>query len=289
MGYTEMKNNVSMDLLAKDSISSLELCEQINIFRQQEGRSRLTHGDLLKVIRDEFEEEIGQGKISLSEYLNSQSKKQPMYILTLSQAKQVLVREHKTVRKAVIKYIEVLEEKLKKQSELTPLQQQAIIILDDRATNVARIGAIKEIERLGRGTVCDEKVINFTKIEDMIINRYIDEECMQYMTRLHIRETFKEVLVYLDLVYFKKFEVRGSKPGRIAFEGTTTMMPHDKFYEKFVQYGLALIRPIPDGRGKVEIKFTEFIKEWIESEEFGSVYTSIASKFIPQDEDETEE
>lgn len=289
MGYTEMRNNVSMDLLTKDSITSLELCKQINIFRQQEGRKELEHYNLIKVIEDEFDEEITDVKIQVSEYKDKSGKKNKMYILTLAQAKQVLVREHKTVRKAVIKYIEVLEEKLKKANDLTPLQQQAIIILDDRATNVARIGAIKEIERLGRGTVCDEKVINFTKIEDMIINKYIDEECMQYMTRLHIRETFKEVLVYLDLVYFKKFEVRGSKPGRIAFEGTTTMMPHDKFYEKFVQYGLALIRPIPDGRGKVEIKFTEFIQEWIESEEFGSVYTSIASKFIPQDEDETEE
>lgn len=289
MGYTEMRGNVSMDLLTKDSITSLELCEQINIFRQQEGRSQLRHYDLKNVIEDEFDEEFNKRKISFIEYTDSRGRKQQAYVLTLSQAKQVLVREHKTVRKAVIKYIEVLEEKLKKQSELTPLQQQAVIILDDRATNVARIGAIKEIERLGRGTVCDEKVINFTKIEDMIIDKYIDEECMQYMARLHIRETFKEVLVYLDLVYFKKFEVRGSKPGRIAFESTTTMMPHDKFYEKFVQYGLALIRPIPDGRGKVEIKFTEFIQEWIESEEFGSVYTSIASKFIPQDEDETEE
>ena len=288
MGYTEMKNNVTMDLLTKDTISSVELCKQINIFRQQEGRSELAHYTLLRTIEDEFEEEIGENKIVCSSYKSLQGKDIPMYVLTLSQAKQVLVREHKTVRKAVIKYIEVLEEKLKKANDLTPLQQQAIIILDDRATHVARIGAIKEIERLGRGTVCDEKVINFTKIEDMIINKYIDEECMQYMTRLHIRETFKEVLVYLDLVYFKKFEVRGSKPGRIAFESTITMMPHDKFYEKFVQYGLALIRPIPDGRGKVEIKFTEFIQEWIESEEFSSVYTSIASKFIPQEENEEE-
>ena len=98
----------------KDTITSLELLKQINIFRKEEGnRAKLQHSDLLKVIRDEFSEEIGLGKISESSYLNSQNKKQPMFELTTAQAKQVLVRESKFVRKRVIHYIEELENKLK--------------------------------------------------------------------------------------------------------------------------------------------------------------------------------
>lgn len=101
------------EIRVKDTITSLELLEQINIFRKEEGnRATLQHYDLLKVIREEFEEEIGLGEISLSSYKNSQNKEQPMFILTLNQAKQVLMRESKYVRKAVILYIEKLEKRI---------------------------------------------------------------------------------------------------------------------------------------------------------------------------------
>lgn len=97
----------------KTHITSLELTEQINFFRKQfEDKSELKHFNLLNVIRDEFEEEIGLLKIQESSYTNSQNKKQPMFQLTLSQAKQVLVRESKHVRKAVIKYLEELEQRV---------------------------------------------------------------------------------------------------------------------------------------------------------------------------------
>ena len=71
----------------------------------------------MDIIRDEFSEEIGLGKISPSSYTNSQNKKQPMFILTLNQAKQVLLRESKYVRRAVIQYIEKLEEIIRELSE----------------------------------------------------------------------------------------------------------------------------------------------------------------------------
>lgn len=106
----------------KNRITSLELLEQINIFRKKESRSELQHKDLLKIIREEFFEEIGERKISPTSELDNNkiyevtykdqwNRKQPMFILTLSQAKQVLTRESKTVRKAVFKYIDELEKK----------------------------------------------------------------------------------------------------------------------------------------------------------------------------------
>lgn len=101
----------------KDKITSLELVEQINIFREQEGnRKELQHNDLLKIIRDEFEDEIHEGKISQMFYDlkigNGATRKSPMFELTLNQAKQVLMRESKYVRKAMIHYIEELEKQL---------------------------------------------------------------------------------------------------------------------------------------------------------------------------------
>ena len=129
-----MMNN----LRNKDEITSLELLKEINKLRELEynykvennlelgkvelknGRyTELKHNDLLKIIRDEFEEEITQGKISLSEYKDNTGKKNQMYILTLSQAKQLFSRESKYVRKKMIKYIEKLEQEIKKPKEYT--------------------------------------------------------------------------------------------------------------------------------------------------------------------------
>lgn len=108
------------NLVTKDGnkITSLDLVKQINIFREQEGdRVELQHKTLLEIIRDEFEEEISQQNILPSTYKNERGREYPMFELTLSQAKQVLMRESKFVRKAMIKYIEKLEGALQQISD----------------------------------------------------------------------------------------------------------------------------------------------------------------------------
>lgn len=107
-----------LTILNQDTITSLELLEQINFFREQEGKKKeLRHDNLLQIIRNEFDEEIRALKIQESLYKaetgNGTLREYPMYILTYNQAKQVLMRESKYVRKAVIKYIEQLEQQIK--------------------------------------------------------------------------------------------------------------------------------------------------------------------------------
>lgn len=119
-------------LVKKESITSLELLKEINIFREKEGKeTEMQHKTLLGIIRDEFEEEISQQELLLSNYY-SRGKEFPMFILTLAQAKQVLSRESKFVRKAVIKYIENLEQQLQKHlsvEEMIINQAQSVIEL----------------------------------------------------------------------------------------------------------------------------------------------------------------
>lgn len=115
----------NLSILTKDTITSLELLEQINFFRKQEGRKTETqHYDLLKIIRNEFDEEINEGKISVDTYKDKKGEERPMYILTLNQAKQVLMRESVAVRRAVIKYIEHLEKQLEN-SDTKHLKEQS--------------------------------------------------------------------------------------------------------------------------------------------------------------------
>ena len=121
-----MKQNPLANFRHKDfTIKSNELCDIINQFRAEEGRkTMLSHKNLLAIIRDEFDEEISQRNISpiknsnqlnilpIDYYIDGRNRKQPCYILNGNQARQVLVRESKKVRKAVICYIDELEQRL---------------------------------------------------------------------------------------------------------------------------------------------------------------------------------
>lgn len=143
-----MNELMKMGVKNKKTLSSLELLEQINLFRQEEYKEKfknntlteaeakrgkfveLEHKDLLKVIRDEFSEEINERKISLVEYKDKKGEKRPMFLLTLNQAKQVLLRESKYVRRAIINYIEVLEQAIvdKAKNEWLLTRQQGKLV-----------------------------------------------------------------------------------------------------------------------------------------------------------------
>lgn len=152
------------ELVVKDTMTTLELVEQINLFRKEEGsRAELKHKTLLEIVRDEFEDEIGQQKILPSSYKNSQNKEQPMYILTLNQAKQVLMRESKFVRKAMIKYIEELENKLKNNTPTITEEQK--LVLSIYAGGVEAIEATKALVELKTKKL--QKTIEYK--EDVIV------------------------------------------------------------------------------------------------------------------------
>ena len=115
------------ELQNKNTFTSLELTELINQFRREEGnKNELLHKNLMAVIRDEFQEEINELKIQPVEYADKKGEKRPMFILNLQQSRQVLVRESKFVRKAVIKYIDELENKL---NSITTKEQYLLNIL----------------------------------------------------------------------------------------------------------------------------------------------------------------
>ena len=112
-------------LTNKETVTSRELLEQINIFRKQEGKSKLEHYDLKKIIRKELSKDFNAGKISCIKQKDSRGREQDLYILTFSQGKRVLLRESPTVRQAVIEYIDKLE--------------SAIIKLQEQKRNEARL------------------------------------------------------------------------------------------------------------------------------------------------------
>lgn len=143
-----MNELMKMEVKNKKTLSSLELLEQINLFRQEEYKEKrknntlteaekkkgnfteLLHKTLLDIIRDEFSEEINEQKILPVEYKDKKGEKRPMFLLTLNQAKQVLLRESKYVRRAIINYIEVLEQAIvdKAKNEWLLTRQQGKLV-----------------------------------------------------------------------------------------------------------------------------------------------------------------
>ena len=124
----------SQGITPKKTITSLELVEQINLFRKEEGKeTELRHDTMLSIIRDEFEEEISLQKILETQYTHPQNKqKYPMFELTIAQGKQVLLRESKFVRKRVVAWLERFEEANKPMTagEILMAQAQGMIALE---------------------------------------------------------------------------------------------------------------------------------------------------------------
>lgn len=128
----------------KDKITSLEIVAEINKFRKEEGnKNELRHDNLLQIIRDEFSEEISLLKIQESTYKNDRGREYPMFILSLNQAKQILMRESKFVRKAMINYIEKLEEQIKNPFANLSIQQMMIATLQEQEKIVDRVEVLE--------------------------------------------------------------------------------------------------------------------------------------------------
>ena len=129
----ELSIPTQQGITTKKTITSLELVEQINLFRKEEGKDvELQHKTMLAIIRDEFEEEIGQQKILPTSYKDQWNREQPMFELTIAQGKQVLLRESKFVRRHVVAWLERFEEANKPMTagEILMAQAQGMIALE---------------------------------------------------------------------------------------------------------------------------------------------------------------
>lgn len=126
-----MKNKFELIVNKKnETIMSYDLADYINKLRELEyndkkvhflltnsevkrGKSvKLRHDSLLNIIRDEFKKDILLQKILERKYI-VRGREYPCFELTFNQAKQILVRESTYIRRAVIEYIEFLENELK--------------------------------------------------------------------------------------------------------------------------------------------------------------------------------
>lgn len=95
----------------KNTITSLELVELINKFREIEGESKkLRHDNLIRMIKQEFTDEKGILMVKETPYTHNQNGQvYKFYELDFYQTIQLLMKESIKVRQSVIKYIKKLE------------------------------------------------------------------------------------------------------------------------------------------------------------------------------------
>ena len=205
-----------MQLTKKESMTSLELLKEINIFREKSGeRAELRHDTLLNIIRAEFEEEISSQELLESNYY-SRGKEFPMFILTFGQAKQVLLRENKDVRKAVIQYIENLEKKLKETlPQLTEMEMIVKIANSQIAMDKKFIEMDNKIDSVINTVTLEsgkQRIIQLrvSKKVYSIISEYLGENVMEY--NIKQRKLFSSI--YRDLK--RKFGVASYKDIKVV-------------------------------------------------------------------------
>ena len=205
----------------KEMITSLELVKQINIFREKEynykiqngielGKveekngcyTKLEHKDLLKIIRDEFEEEINEGKISLVNYKDEKNEERPMFELTLEQAKQVLIRESKYVRKAILQYINKLENKIVElQNQISKKDLLLLNIINSKGDEAMAI-ALKEYEEYISKPLIEE---NNKKQKEIEYKQEVIEGLTQNVTIYEKRQLLNRVVRYKGADYRQRW------------------------------------------------------------------------------------
>ena len=151
------------DINNKTEWTSVELVDVINHFRTLDGKkNKLLHKNLLALIQDEFSEEInGLNFQPVNFYTDKKGEQRPMYKLSNSQAKQILVRESKAVRRAVIKLLEYLEQhnehnlKVLNEREAFLYEQGLIINTVDKMADL-----IKKTKELSNKKDICQRIIN---------------------------------------------------------------------------------------------------------------------------------
>ena len=264
--------NTELEVLqnnGKETISSLDLVKEINVFREQEynyklekglslgkvekknGKyTELLHKTLLEIIRDEFSEEINEQKILPVEYVDNKGERRIMYILTLEQAKQVLLRESKYVRKAMIKYINALESRVT-ELEYKLSQRDAligkIVTSNNQQDRIEYFGVFydtyvkpNEQKALFYDKVADnKKYIDFKTVAKLLENLGFGRNILLALLRDKgiLDKRNQPYQQYVDRGYLKFKEIYVEKTDKLAFQPLISQRGLNWLIKKLIEWG----------------------------------------------------
>lgn len=239
------------ELVKKETLTSLELVKEINLFRSQEGnRSELRHDTLREIIRDELEEEILSQQILEKSVPSNGGRPMLVYELSLSQAKRVLLRESKFVRKAVIAYIEKLENAIKDHFKVPTTFAEALRLAAEQQEKIEQQQKVIELQR-PKAEFYDDVVDSKDAIDMQAVAKTLNVGIGRNKLFEFLRN--QKVLMqnnipyqsYVDLGWFRVIESKYNKPNGDVHINLKTVV---------LQKGLDGIRKLLKNRNRKELR-----------------------------------
>ena len=240
---------------------------------------------------DEEEKVLGVTNVVTQNQRGGLRGNQERWFLTEDGLYEVLMQSRKPIAKAFKKEVKKILKEIRKTGSYTVQQQsnipqltqekQLILELFDKRNNpaefvlaVGNYGDYK-FEEGGR-FICNESIITLPRVAEMIQHTLQDElDKLNYhpiMTQLG--SEFVRFLIqegYLEPRLFPSISGWGTEKRRHN-------QPTQAFYDVFVSQAMATAREIADGRGKVEVAFTNNVYKYILSVSFKTSFM----KFIYQ-------
>lgn len=216
------------------------------------------------------------------------------YILTLDIAKEICMcvgvasrtsAKTKQLSKQVRKYF-IECEKIAKQKAVPALSKEQTFVLDvfNKRNNIGEFalalgnyGDFKFEE--GGSFICNENIITLIRVGEMIQHTFQHEfeELQYYPTKAQLGGEFNRFLVHKNYLEPRLFNnVRGT-----GKEKRKHLQPTQAFYDVFVAQAMATAREVLDGRGKVEVLFTNNVCKYILSDTFKTEFMKYIQKKCP--------
>lgn len=217
------------------------------------------------------------------------------YILTLDIAKEICMvvgvaprtnAETKTLSKKVRKYFIECEKQLKNNKPQLTQEQYNVLTLYEMGGQKA-VAIAMEIKQsgievglnIGKGQgmkrLCENGVVTIPIIMDYIKEHYPNE--FAYTCDIPTTEWTR----YLRHMGYLKTQHFARKDGK-GMEAKWSYQPTEMFNEVFVEQGMAIVREIDKGRGKVEISYTIEIEKYLLTDNFKNTFFGYLDKIYPK-------
>lgn len=246
----------------------------------------IEHSDVSTMLRKVDEEEKGTNNVC------TLGGKQKAWFLTEDGLYEVLMQSRKPIAKSFKKEVKKILKEIRKtgsysiQPTLSPMQLCAVTIFDNTASEIDRINALQEFQKIsietgveqgksqGMKHLCNNGVVTIPDIMHYVkeeYDYYFDYACDIISTEW---SRYLKHMGYLHTVQFRRKDGRG-------MESKPVYQPTKMFEEMFVEQGMAIIREIDD-RGKVEISYTIEIEKFLLSDTFKSTFFEYLNKKFPK-------
>ena len=194
--------------------------------------------------------------------------------------------ETKALSKKVRKYFIECEKQLKNSKPQLTQEQYNVLTLYEMGGQKA-VAIAMEIKQsgievglnIGKGQgmkrLCENGVVTIPIIMDYIKEHYPNE--FAYTCDIPTTEWTR----YLRHMGYLKTQHFARKDGK-GMEAKWSYQPTEMFNEIFVEQGMAIVREIDKGRGKVEISYTIEIEKYLLTDNFKNTFFGYLDKIYPK-------